>query len=447
MNNSPVRITLFVARWESVAVVGLSHQLGDNGANFPLSTVMAMANPAKHQRPSRRVSAMTTAPLTHLGNLDIETFLRDYWQQKPCLIRNAIPDFAEVISADELAGMACDEQVESRLLIAEPDSGQFELLHGPFEESRFGELPDSHWSLLIQGVDHWIPEAADLVERFRFIPSWRLDDLMISYSTDGGGVGPHYDNYDVFIIQASGRRRWEIGGHYLERETEFLPDQPVRILKQWQPEQVWELEPGDMIYIPPRVGHNGIALGNDCINYSVGYRAPHAHEMLHSLSGFCEHNSVDELRYSDPALSPRSASGAILEADMAQVRQLLQSLTDDNEQLTRWWGEYVTEPKQPHQHAQSLELPLNQLRDELAEAASIRRSEGVRYAHAQTPSGCTLFVDGHSYPLPAEAIELAQLLSGHNSYRSEQLQHWLEQPACAALLVELFRLDRLYIDG
>ncbi len=231
---------------------------------------------------------MTAIPaLTQLGSIDTETFLRDYWQQQPCLFRGVFKDGVAVASPDELAGMACEEEIESRLLISDPDSGQFELLHGPFPEQRFNQLPSSHWSLLIQGVDLWLPEAADLVEQFRFIPSWRLDDLMVSYSTQGGGVGPHYDNYDVFIIQVDGRRRWEIGGHYIERDTEFLSGQPVRILKHWQPLHSWDLEPGDMIYIPPRVGHNGIALSDNCVNYSVGYRAQHAAEMLQHFASYC----------------------------------------------------------------------------------------------------------------------------------------------------------------
>ena len=139
-------------------------------------------------------------PLSHLGDMPIETFIAEYWHKKPLLIRNAFTDFQAPISPDELAGLACENEVESRLLIETPASGDWQLKHGPFEESLFSELPKDHWTLLVQAVDHWVPEAADFIEQFRFIPSWRLDDLMISYASKGGGVGPHYDNYDVFLL-------------------------------------------------------------------------------------------------------------------------------------------------------------------------------------------------------------------------------------------------------
>ncbi|RDE23065.1 cupin domain-containing protein [Motiliproteus coralliicola] len=387
-----------------------------------------------------------TAPLQHLGEIDVETFLRDYWQQKPCLFRAAFKDFVEVISPDELAGMACDEEVESRLLITDPNSGQFELRHGPFDESQFSELPASHWSLLVQGVDHWIPEAADLVEQFRFIPSWRLDDLMISYSTPEGGVGPHYDNYDVFIIQAQGRRRWEIGGRYTEQQAEFLPDQPIRILKHWHPEQSWELEPGDMIYIPPRVGHNGVSLSDDCVNYSVGYRAPHAHELLRHLAGFCEHHSADELRFSDSTLGIRSNPGEITDADLRQVRQLLLPILEDQQQLRRWWGELVTEPKDPQLDHSAEPISADELGTALAQPGQVRRSEGIRFAFSCDTNHCYLFVDGEQHRLGTNELALVKLLCNQNSYDNSQLAEQLQQPAAAELIALLFERGQLYLD-
>ena len=149
-----------------------------------------------------------------LGEFSLETFLAEYWQKKPLLIRNALPNLELPLAADELAGLACEEFVESRLVIQDGVSDRWELTHGPFTEETFQSLPDKHWTLLVQAVDHWVPEASLFLARFHFIPSWRIDDLMISYSSDGGGVGPHYDNYDVFLVQASGRRQWEVGGRY-----------------------------------------------------------------------------------------------------------------------------------------------------------------------------------------------------------------------------------------
>ncbi len=198
------------------------------------------------------------SPLSHLGDISVETFIAEYWHKKPLLVRQAFNNMSLPVTPDELAGLACEEGVESRLLVETPSTGDWQLRHGPFAETLFTELPKDHWTLLVQAVDHWVPEAADFVEQFRFIPSWRMDDLMVSYAAKGGGVGPHYDNYDVFLVQAEGQRRWEIGGCY-DEDSEFLADKPVRILKHWQPQQSWVLNPGDMLYLPPRVGHNGVA--------------------------------------------------------------------------------------------------------------------------------------------------------------------------------------------
>ncbi|MEH6811720.1 MAG: cupin domain-containing protein, partial [Motiliproteus sp.] len=243
-------------------------------------------------------------PLSHLGDIPVETFLAEYWHKKPLLVRQAFSDLSLPVTADELAGLACEEGVESRLLVETPATGDWQLRHGPFAESVFAELPKECWTLLVQAVDHWVPEAADFVEQFRFIPSWRMDDLMISYAAKGGGVGPHYDNYDVFLLQTEGQRRWDIGGCY-DEGSEFVPDKPVRILKNWQPEQSWVLNPGDMLYLPPRVGHNGVAESDGCMTYSVGYRAPQNGDMLMHFASYCAGGMTDEDRYADPDLSLR----------------------------------------------------------------------------------------------------------------------------------------------
>lgn len=205
-----------------------------------------------------------------LGDIDIDVFLRDYWHKKPLLIRNALPDVKAPVDADELAGLALDEEVESRLIQFNPKADDWHLDHGPLAEERFSELPEKNWTLLVQGVDHWVPEAADLLEQFNFIPNWRVDDLMISYAVDGGGVGPHYDNYDVFLIQTSGTRRWELGP-LCDENSPRRDNTPVMILPEWNPEVVYELNPGDILYLPPRVAHNGIAVGDDCMTCSVAF--------------------------------------------------------------------------------------------------------------------------------------------------------------------------------
>lgn len=238
----------------------------------------------------------------HWGDLSAEIFLRDYWQKKPLLIRNAFPGFVPCISADELAGLACEEEIESRLIETDPATGDWSLEHGPFAEERFATLGSKPWTLLVQAVDHWVPDVAPLMQAFDFIPQWRRDDLMISYASDGGGVGPHYDNYDVFLLQAEGVRRWEFGGLF-GKDSPRRDDTPVMILPEWQAEQSFDLQPGDMLYLPPRVGHNGVGVGDGCMTWSIGFRAPSHSEILQGLTqSICDGLSSD-LRYEDPDLA------------------------------------------------------------------------------------------------------------------------------------------------
>jgi len=189
----------------------------------------------------------------HLTNFNTATFLRDYWQKKPLLIKNPWDAWSNPLEPDELAGLACEEEVESRLIMQAGDTWKVE--NGPLPESRFGELGDKHWTLLVQAVDHFVPEVAALIEPFRFIPNWRIDDIMVS--ADGGGVGPHFDHYDVFLIQGLGKRRWQVGAA-CDENTELLPQDDLRLLADFEASDEWVLEPGDILYVPPGVAHEGV---------------------------------------------------------------------------------------------------------------------------------------------------------------------------------------------
>lgn len=203
-------------------------------------------------------------PLQLLGGLTAREFLRDYWQRNPLLIRQAIPDFETPLSPDELAGLALEEEVESRI-IAPGEQGPWQLRQGPFKEEDFSTLPEREWTLLVQAVDQFVPEVAELVEPFKFLPSWRIDDVMISYAAPGGGVGPHYDNYDVFLLQGYGRRRWKIGQRCTSESP--LQDNPdIKILAEFEQTDEWVLEPGDMLYLPPQLAHDGIA-EDECMTF------------------------------------------------------------------------------------------------------------------------------------------------------------------------------------
>ena len=345
-----------------------------------------------------------------LGDIDAETFLREYWQKKPLLIRNAFPDFVPPLDAQELAGMALEDNVESRLITQSPDGQDWQLQHGPLTEAQFANLPKSHWTLLVQAVDHWLPEASELTEAFRFIPNWRLDDLMVSYATDGGGVGPHYDNYDVFLLQATGTRCWEVGGLYDEHSPR-REDLPVMILPEWQAEERFELNPGDMLYLPPRVGHNGYAIGDDCMTCSIGFRAPSHHELFSSFAQHIEEHIRAEDRYNDPDLQLQDNPGEIDSQALQRLRSLMLQYIDDEQQLASWFGRYMTEAKYPDLTAEAGEdCSLDEIQQYLQQGFTLSRNEGSRFAYHQADGAMALFVDGVSYPCnPAQQALALQL--------------------------------------
>lgn len=371
------------------------------------------------------------------GELSVEQFLAEYWQKKPLLVRGAFADFEFPVGADELAGLACEEEVESRLILQDAAGEQWQLEHGPFAEERFASLPERYWTLLVQAVDHWVPDAQALMEQFDFVPNWRRDDLMISYAADGGGVGPHYDNYDVFLIQAAGCRRWEVGGLYGE-DSPRRPDTPVMILPHWQAEQSWQLQPGDMLYLPPRVGHNGIAVGDGCLTYSVGFRAPSHGEIFQGFSRFLADRLAGELRYADPDLRRPPHPGEIDDRAIERLQVLMRQYIDQPDLLSRWFGEYMTEPKYPElvTDQESIDRPLHA-------GESLYRSEGARLAYRRQSDGSyLLFADGQSHSFNEAELPLVQQLADSG---------WLElteAPSAAEreLLEALLRQGSLYSD-
>src|SRR6218665_1377303 len=203
----------------------------------------------------------------HLINFDSAAFLRDFWQKRPVLIRNPWRDWANPLAPDELAGLACEPGIESRLI--EQSGDNWSLDNGPFAEARFARLGGKPWTLLVQAVDHHVPDVAALIQPFRFIPDWRIDDVMVSYASDRGGVGPHFDQYDVFLVQGLGKRRWRLGVR-CDQSTPLVPNIGLRLLAGFEATEEWGLEPGDILYVPPGFAHEGVAIGDDCMTYSIG---------------------------------------------------------------------------------------------------------------------------------------------------------------------------------
>ncbi|MCX6131735.1 MAG: cupin domain-containing protein, partial [Proteobacteria bacterium] len=275
-----------------------------------------------------------------------QDFLAHYWQKKPLLIRQAFPKGISFIDGDELAGLASQEGIESRLIL-EHGKKPWETRFGPFAEDVWARLPKTHWTLLVQAVDRLVPEVSRLRDHFKFLPNWRIDDIMISYAVDQGSVGPHTDNYDVFLIQGQGRRRWQISGHALAA-PEFRPGLDLKILKHFEAEEEWILEAGDMLYLPPGFAHHGVALG-ESITYSVGFRAPEQKELLLSYLQFFGQSARPEVFYKDGLLKLPREPGLILGEELAALRQILLDGLADPQLFYQWIGGFLTEPRSFHE--------------------------------------------------------------------------------------------------
>lgn len=386
------------------------------------------------------------SPLTHLGDISVKTFLEDYWQKKPLLIRQAFPDFKSPLTPDELAGLALEEEVESRIVLEEGKSGPWELRSGPFEEAVFSELPESHWTLLIQAADHWIPEVQRLLDYFRFIPNWRLDDIMISYAADQGSVGPHFDYYDVFLLQGYGKRHWHVG-QSCTADSPRLKGTALNILKEFFPENDWILEPGDMLYIPPQVAHHGIGIG-DCMTYSIGFRAPSHTDILTEFSQDLASHLNNDLRYSDANLSEQSNPGEIGAAAIQQLKSILDSYTQDESKLKDWFGRYMTAPKYPDLEDADIErYDDTSWLLELENGASLFHHPTARFAFTESSFCGTddvlLFVDGVSLPC---CKPLALLLCREQQITRKQLSMFMQNQGALTLLTELLNQGSLFLD-
>ncbi len=266
-----------------------------------------------------------------LQDFESKEFIQLYWQKKPCLIKNAFAEFESPISPEELAGLACEEDVYSRLIMERGGSSPWQLRYGPFRESDFTSLPQSHYSLLVSECEKWIPEFAELLDVFRFVPSWRIDDVMLSYAPPGGSVGPHIDEYDVFLLQISGQRRWQYSNQRPENPA-LLAGLDLAILESFEPDQDVVLQPGDMLYLPPGIAHHGVAV-DACMTCSIGFRAPTAIETLESLAQEIDNKDLGKQRYSDASLETDRHFGEITSVEIERFRQLVTDLIDQPQDI------------------------------------------------------------------------------------------------------------------
>lgn len=382
-----------------------------------------------------------------LNGMPLETFLSEYWQKKPLLMRNALPNISSPVSADALAGLACEEGVESRIIIQREAEKVWELKHGPFDEEIFSTLPTSHWTLLVQAVDHWVPAAAKFLDLFTFIPRWRIDDLMMSYASNGGGVGPHYDNYDVFLVQTCGKRKWEVGGFY-DENAQLRENLPVTILSEFEARETWLLEPGDILYVPPGLGHNGIAEGDNCVTCSIGFRAPSHSEILSEYTDYLGESLNETLRYEDPDLIAQNNAGEISAQTLEKVQNILRKYTEDKESISDWFGHYITTPK--YQQKNDLELEetdasydIEDLNKHLAAGGSLLRNESSRFAFRVKNNKTVLFVDGFCFDNLTYVDELIETLCVKIELNDEEFSRTEDN---LNLLLQLLQRGALYLE-
>jgi 50S ribosomal protein L16 3-hydroxylase len=377
-------------------------------------------------------------------NFDIDLFLRDYWQKKPTLIRNPWQVWVNPLEPDELAGLACEAELESRLICRAGGDWSFE--QGPLPEDRFATLPPKNWTLLVQAVDHHVPEVAALIRPFRFIPNWRIDDVMVSLAADEGGVGPHFDQYDVFLVQGLGRRRWQIGP-ICDADTPLLPHEDLKLLADFEATDEWVLEPGDILYVPPGFAHNGTAVGDDCMTYSIGFRAPSRAELLgHYVDDLLDMMSDDD-RYGDPDFRAQANPGEITSEALARLQDMVVRAIGDRHSFARWFGAYNSTPKYADvDWAPEESASPEAVSAAIASGALFTRNPASRFAFIQGDAGAlTLFVDGTAIDCAAAIAPLAHALCATDEVTVEA--HFVNVPAAVALLTQLCNQGAIAFDS
>jgi 50S ribosomal protein L16 3-hydroxylase len=339
-----------------------------------------------------------------------ERFLRDYWQKRPLLVRNAFPGFESPLQPEDLAGLACEDGVLARIVAHDPNNDSWMLRHGPFPEDMFPSMPHHDWTLLVQDVDKWDADVRALLDRFDFLPRWRIDDVMASFAAPGGSVGAHVDQYDVFLLQAQGRRRWRIDDR-ADPPVHFRLDVELKLLQRFDPTHDWVLGPGDMLYLPPGVPHHGVA-EDACLTFSVGMRAPAAAELLGDFVDTLAGDADDSLRFADPDLAPAKDAHEIDAAAMERVVEALNLLRmNDPARLGEWFGRFITTYRtalRPGGRDEGDGRSRIEVEWDLQQGAWLQRDPWTRMAWQRAGRGAKLFVSGESHALPlADARRIA----------------------------------------
>lgn len=390
--------------------------------------------------------------MVHFQSIDKNTFLRDYWQKKPLLIRQALPDFINPISADELAGLALEEDIESRVVIETPGKAPFwTLKRGPFTEKFFTQLPKTHWTLLVQSVDLYVPDVAALVAQFDFIPQWRFDDVMISYAVKHGSVGPHYDNYDVFLYQARGQRKWSLTTKHCHVNN-CLKGTDLRIMSQFEVEEEYVLSAGDMLYLPPHVGHYGISLDDECMTYSFGYRSYQGQELWDSFGEYMHDHAKTTLLYQDPNWTGILGFSEIPVSASRVAKEMMQNMLENEQGLQSWFGCFSTQiDAQTEQH---LPLPLEEdeqgtlslFVETLLNTNGLQRHPACRFAYQYLDDKkfmLRLFINGCEWDTQHVSSDLMVNVANERTIEINNLKPFLKGVPNQNFLYELWKLQWL----
>ncbi len=368
-----------------------------------------------------------------LQGFDSDEFVSRYWQKQPCLLRNAFADFQSPVSPEELAGLSCEADVHCRLVIENGDDGPWQPRYGPFEEDDFLKLPDSGYSLLVSECEKWMPEFEDLVRQFNFIPGWRFYDLMISYAPPGGSVGPHIDEYDVFLLQAMGTRRWKYNDSRIDNPR-LIAGLDLAILEEFEPEREVVLNPGDILYLPPGCAHHGIALER-CMTYSVGFHAPDALATLESFALEIERIGIDTPGYNDSDLELDRHNAEITDAEIAKFKALATGLLEQSPQL---WRDVVGKMVSDSAIAQEDEGNQPVYVSDLQAGGWVRHPDTRLYFH-ESQHDIRVYCNGRMHELPRndENRMLLQQLCEQHEWPVELISRCIDNDAFQKLLAGL----------
>ncbi|GLX81813.1 cupin domain-containing protein [Thalassotalea eurytherma] len=381
--------------------------------------------------------------MNHLdwGDLTPETFLKEYWQKKPLLIKGGFKNFIDPLTPEELAGFSMEEEIESRI-IAKGEDHMWSVEHGPFES--FDDYGDKDWTLLVQATNNWSSETHDLLKPFRFMPNWRLDDVMVSFSTPNGGVGPHLDRYDVFIIQGQGKRHWRVGLPDDSLET-LVPHEDLKQVSDFEAIIDVITESGDILYIPPNHPHDGIAVDN-ALNYSIGFQAPSSQELISTFADLMIDRDIGNSRYGDPKRKPTDKPEELTHSDIVSLQNFMVEAIKDRKLFNNFIGGYLTHNHHTLEIIEPEEQLSHQAFESLVASGDIIIKPVLGIKALYNCDNASLFVNGNKFVLGGDCVDLAKKIAQGHPLTAFDLESSLDSLNNVNLLTTLINMGYWYID-